>query len=245
MTKLKHLAGKAAASAASAVMLMTAVQFPAASAAEEPVLRMNLMGGGSVIGIGYQLEVPDALSAYTVTLDGEKVTPAEDGTFEAYEYAAYMTQPHTVTVRKGGRQILKKETSVCSYLNTLLADSESSAYHNAAKAMLVYGGAAQAYFGIDTEHPADAGIDKDGLPAPELPEDIFPTPPRAFIETLLEKDIRYRCEMITNIPVTYTGMNLSLQSEIQFSLFFEPKAEYTAKEAEEYLKACTFGGEPA
>ena len=235
MAKLRQRLRRTAAAAVSAALLLTAAQMPALTAsAAEPVLRMNLLSGGSVIGIGWQLEAPDGLSGYSVTLDGKKVRPEADGTFSSYDYAAYMTQPHTVTVRKGGRQILKKETSVCSYLNTLLADSESGAYHNAAKAMLVYGGAAQAYFGIDTEHPADAGIDTEGLPKQDIPED---NPPLAEMKVTMEG--------FSNVPVRYTGMNLSLQSEIQFSLFFEPKAEYTAEEAEEYLKSCTFGGEPA
>lgn len=233
MAKLNKVTGKVTAAAASAVLLLTAMQFPAALAVEDPVLRMNLLGGGSVIGIGYQLEVPDALSAYTVTLDGEKVTPAQDGTFASYDYAAYMTQPHTVTVKRGDRQVLKKETSVCSYLNTLLADSAYSEYHEIAKAMLVYGGAAQAYFGIDTAHPADAGIDCSELQMKEIPEDAF------------SKENITGSSVFDFKPIHYTGMNLSLQSEIQFSLYFETNSGCTAEEAEQSLKNDLFGGEPA
>ena len=234
MAKLRQRLRRTAAAAVSAALLLTAAQMPALSAsAAEPVLRMNLLSGGSVIGIGWQLEAPDGLSGYSVTLDGKKVRPEADGTFSSYDYAMDMTQPHTVTVSKGGRQVLKKEASVCSYLNSLLADSTYSEYFPVAKAMLIYGGAVQEYFGVDTEHLASEGIDSTAALNREIPE----------LE-LQERFLEY-LEWFDVYPVTYTGMNLAVQSELRFSLFFETKPGCTAEEAEAYLHDYSFGGEPA
>lgn len=232
MARLRQRLRRGAA-AVSAALMLTAVPMPALTAsAAEPVLRMNLIGGGSVIGIGWQLEAPDGLSGYSVTLDGKKVRPEADGTFSSYDYAMDMTKPHTVTVSKGGRQVLKKEASVCSYLNSLLADSSYSGYFPVAEAMLVYGGAAQEYFGVDTEHLASEGIDSTAALNREIPEDPFD-----------RQDFEDCFEEAGLVPVKYTGMNLALQSEVRFSLFFE--ATGTAAEAERYLRSCTVGGEPA
>lgn len=235
MARLRQRLRRTAA-AVSAALMLTAVPMPALTAsAAEPVLRMNLIGGGSVIGIGWQLEAPDGLSGYSVTLDGKKVRPEADGTFSSYDYAMDMTKPHTVTVSKGGRQVLKKEASVCSYLNSLLADSTYSEYFPVAEAMLIYGGAAQEYFGADTEHPASEGIDSTAALNREIPESGLQ---KGFLECLERFDV-------DEYPVTYTGMNLAVQSELRFSLFFETKPGCTAEKAEAYLRLWSFGGEPA
>ncbi len=231
MERLKHLTGRVTAAAASAVLLLTAAPMPAAAEAGTPTLLMNLVGGGSVIGIGYQLKVPDTLSDYTVTLDGEAVTPAEDGTFKSYEYAMNMTAPHKIVVTKGGEEVLTKETSVCSYLNTLLSDRSYSTYFGIAKSMLFYGGCAQAFFGVDPEHPANAGISESEVLKEEIPTDSFS-----------KQNFNYLLDQ-SGAPVDYVGMNLALQSEIVFSLFFT--ATNSSQYAEDYLNLCTFGGKKA
>lgn len=235
MERLKHLTGKTAASALSAALLLTALQFPAASAAGVPKLSMNLLGGGSVVGIGYRLEVPDELEDYTVTLDGETVTPDADGCFQSSEYAMNMTKTHTVVVTKRGEEVLSKETSVCSYLNALLDDASYVRYFDVAKAMLLYGGRAQEYFGVDTANLASEGVEMSEVLKYEVPEDEFD---KGAFNTALT---------LAGAPISYTGMNLSLQSEIRFSLFFEfsDSIENSEANAADYLSRAKFGGADA
>ena len=230
MKRLKQQIGKAAAAALSAALMLTAAPMPHASAAESVVLKMNLIGGGSVIGIGYQLEpVSGTLKEYEVALDGLSIEPESDGTFSTYDYAMNMTKTHTVKVTdKTGETVLEKETSVCSYLNTLIKTPGYEEYYYLSRNMLWYGGAAQKYFGVDTEHLASTGISSSDLLMTDLPEDDF------------NKDKFNQKLGLHGAPVKYVGMNLSLQSEIKFSLFFEPN--YNEAPAVEYLKTCSFGG---
>lgn len=233
MKRLKQRIGKAAAAAVSAALMLTAAPMPRASAAGGVHLLMNLIGGGSVIGIGYQLDAaPGTLDGCKVTLDGETVEPADDGTFNTYDYAMNMTKTHTVKVTDNtGETLLEKETSVCSYLQSLIAQPTGyEGYIQLAKTMLWYGGMAQTYFGVDTEHLASDGISGSETVTAELPEDVF------------NKD-KFNQKLANNgFALRYVGMNLSLQSEIKFSLFFEPTQETSY--AEQCLSLCTFGGKP-
>ncbi|MBQ5334744.1 MAG: hypothetical protein J6Z45_02230 [Oscillospiraceae bacterium] len=230
MKRLKHLIGRAAAVSASAALMLTGLQMPAVSAAEEAKLLMNLVGGGSVIGIGFQLKVPGELSDYTVTLDSQSVTPDSAGIFTSYEYAMNMTKKHTVTVKKGGETVLEKSASVCSYLNELLKDSSYDAYFDVAKAMLHYGASAQYYFGIDTMNPADEGIGD--------PEVYHSLPLSGFDKKAFAKQFDD-----IDAPVSYAGMNLSLQEQTKFTLFFKVKNDPAA--AQQFLEKCEFHGEAA
>ena len=230
MKRLKHLIGKAAAVSASAALMLTAATMPRASAQGEVRLLMNLIGGGSVIGIGYQLEAAvGTVKDYEVTLDGVSIEPAEDGTFSTYDYAMNMTQPHKIKVTdKTGAAVLEKETSVCAYLKSLISTPGNEQYAKLAKNMLWYGGAAQTYFGVDTEHLASDGISESDILTTDLPDDQFDK--NKFNDKLGNH----------GAPVRYVGMNLSLQSEIKFSLFFEQS--YGSNYAEKYLETCYFGG---
>ena len=232
MKRLKQRISKTAAAAASAALMLTAAPMPGASAAGSVRLQMNLIGGGSVIGIGYQLEAAvGTLKDYDVTLDSVSIEPAADGTFSTYDYAMNMTQPHTVKVTdKSGATVLEKETTVCSYLNSLISTPGYEEYVPLAKTMLWYGGMAQTYFGVDTEHLASSGISGSEIVTADLPEDVFNK--NQFNQKLQNNGFALR----------YVGMNLSLQSEIKFSLFFEPTQE--ASYAEQCLSLCTFAGKP-
>ncbi len=105
-----------------------------------------------------------------VTLNGETTiySAAELPTDEAGRpvftvcmAAAQMTDAITVQVKNGEDAAPAKDYTVRQYCDSVLADSEMSAYHAIVKELLRYGSAAQTYFGYHTDDLADSGLTLD------------------------------------------------------------------------------------
>ena len=202
--------------------------------AAEPSISMSLLAGGSKIGILFYVDVPGDISDYKVYLDQTEydIKESEKGYYiEAEEYAMYMMKRHTVSIEKDGEEVLSKTVSVCGYLNEIIGSSAYEAYVPLAKAMLMYGGAAQEYFRVDAKDSPSDGI--TGADYSDVVIDAEPFDKAAFNETL------------EGSPVKYYGMNLSLRSETRFTLFFELEDGADISEAADYLSGFTFGGSTA
>ena len=103
---------------------------------------------------------------------------------------------------------------VVDYAQYVLDHPEVEAYSEAAdlvKAMLNYGAAAQSYFGVDTEHPANAILD-------EADRVLAPVPDN-------ESDRFYCEERMADNVCTVERVSLSIQSEITFSCYLRPERE--------------------
>lgn len=248
MQKNKVITGRLAAAALSAVLAATAAvggyALPAArtlpavaagtSSSEsipEASLNMGLSAGGSKIGISFYLTLEGDRNDYVITLDDAPQSPekTDKGWLITTDvFAMNMNKPHKVTVSKGGKVLLNQEVSVSDYLHLLLDSSEYSTYHDLAKAMLRYGGAAQAYFGVDANAPVDGDIVGAEISGVTIDSDIFDKD--AFNSQLEGK------------TVSYYGMNLSLRSETSLTLYFQCSEGASIQEAKEFIEGFTFNG---
>ncbi|HNZ98963.1 expansin EXLX1 family cellulose-binding protein [Ruminococcus sp.] len=246
MQKNKVITGRLTAAAVSAVLaavsaggyLISAVQtFPAAAAgaseseSSDVTLSMGLSAGGSKIGISFYLSADGEPSDYDITLDGAAATPQvtdKGWLITADEFAMNMNKTHTVKVSKDGDELLSKEVSVSDYLHSILDDSTYASYHDLAKAMLRYGGAAQAYFGVDTNNLADKdieGADYSGV----------------TIDSERHDNLAFN-DKFSGTGLYYYGMNLSLRSELRFTLYFRVADGADIAEAKAFLEGFTFAG---
>lgn len=78
-----------------------------------------------------------------------------------YLAATQLTDQITVQVKNGEDAAPAKDYTVRQYCDSVLADSEMSAYHAIVKELLRYGSAAQTYFGYHTDDLADSGLTLD------------------------------------------------------------------------------------
>lgn len=85
--------------------------------------------------------------------------------------AAYMTEDIVIQIVMAEESSNQMIFTVREYADRLLGDNAYSEYHPIIKEMLCYGGAAQRYFGINTEKPADANITSLATAVPESVED--------------------------------------------------------------------------
>lgn len=239
MHKMKNITGRFAAAAASAVLAVTAVgaevlpavlTAPVSAAGQTdyesfvPKLSMGLSAGGTKIGITFYIEVEGDIADHDVLIDGEKVTPewGKNGwEISADEFAMNMNKKHSIRVFNGSNLELEKDISVSDYLHSLLADSEYSSYHALAKAMLRYGGAAQAFFDVDADSPVDEDIEGADYSSVTVDASAF--------------DKEQFNSQLSGEAVSYYGMNLSLRAETKLSLFFKVNEDANADEAEDFL----------
>ncbi|MBQ8960444.1 MAG: hypothetical protein IJ071_04410 [Ruminococcus sp.] len=240
------LTKKIAAAAAAAVMACSSasVAMPVIFAAggtgssqsvTSPSLSMSLLAGGSEIGILFYVSVPGSLSDYTFTLDDAPatVTQSESGDYiEAAENAMDMLKKHTVVIKKGSDEVLKKSVSVCDYLNEIVSGgSDMDDVKPLAKSMLMYGGAAQEYFGVDAK-----GSPSDGITGADYSSVTISA------DAVAKDDLN---SALSGSPVSYYGMNLSLKSKLRLTLYFELAEGSSMTDAKSFLSDFTFGGSSA
>ncbi len=226
----------AAAAAVLAAAVFSAIPTVCADTQSEPKVSMELLAGGSAIGMDVYFTLPggDTLSDCTVTFDDKtpSVTAAEDGwKFSVSEYAMNMTKPHELVIKaKDSSYNTSVPISVRDYLANFTDDAD---YGPLAKSMLMYGGAAQTYFKVNTDSLASAGITGADYSSVNIASDAFD---KTALASALASD---------SAPVTYYGMNLSLKSETVFTLFFKVADGSTQSEALSYLGNFSFGEEAA
>jgi len=113
----------------------------------------------------------------TVTFNGKTVaypvadlTAGEDGTYcvTTNVAAAQMNDDITVQVANGDDTVMEKTYTVCQYINTIINDPNMEEYHEVARELLNYGGAAQAYFNYNAENLVNDGL--TGVGANAVPE---------------------------------------------------------------------------
>ncbi len=230
MPAIRQKLTAAAVSAAMAAAMCSALPMGAFALRSAPVVSMELLAGGSALGMEVYFTLPgnDTLDDWTVTLDGSMPTiKTGDGewSFSVEEYAMDMTKVHTLTLTPNDGDPVTKTFSVKSYLEGFVNDTD---YGDLAKAILMYGGAAQTYFDIDTD--TLASDDVDGT----LPDTIA-------AEKFDKTDLNAALE-VDDAPVSYYGMNLSLKSETVFTLYFQTAEGSTQDEALDYLSGATLGG---
>ena len=102
------------------------------------------------------------------TLDQLPQTQAGTAKLTVHVPAAWMTQPIVLQVVMDGEHMPEMTYTVREYADRVLEDDSYSRYHPVIRQMLLYGGAAQDYFGINPENPADrniTGVYTDSVPA--------------------------------------------------------------------------------
>lgn len=129
------------------------------------------------VTLGDDLQVnfyPEIDSSVAATAEVVVTVGDKTETFPASEVvsihiaAAQMNDSITVQVIQGEYAGEITSYCVCQYARDLLADGEKSQYHNLVRQMLHYGAAAQAYFGYNSDAPADTGI--TGAPQEQIPD---------------------------------------------------------------------------
>lgn len=121
------------------------------------------------LSVNFCINVDESIrgtATVTVNFDGE------DTVYNAAELpekitvkaaAAQMNDTITVTIANGGDTVTKTYT-VKQYADTILAGSYEEADKNMVQAMLNYGGAAQTYFGHNTENPVSSELGTEAVP---------------------------------------------------------------------------------
>ncbi|MBO5049165.1 MAG: hypothetical protein J6C41_01885 [Oscillospiraceae bacterium] len=107
------------------------------------------------IGVNFRMALAET-DVVAVTVNGNAVDcTIADGLFSVNVAAAQMMDEIAISVNG---LPLANTYSVRKYADVILADSTKSDCHDLVKNMLVYGGAAQNYFGYNTENLASSGI---------------------------------------------------------------------------------------
>ncbi len=227
MQKLNTISKRMTAAAVAGMTAALCLSAQALADSNDVSLNMSMYAGGSRIGMEFTVSGAGNIGDYAVYLDDTELEPTSAGTFVADENAMNMTKVHTVSVVKDGTEVKNAEISVRSYLQEILNTDSYSDYHALAKAILMYGGAAQEYFNADTDHLASAGI--TGADYADVSVNATAFDKEAFNA------------MLADAPVSYYGMNLSLLSETTFRLFFRLNTDTEMADAIDYLDDFTFG----
>ena len=141
------------------------------------------------IAVNFHLKISgEKIAAASVTVNGEVVDITdlpldEDGNpvLTVELAAARMTEKLTLALTLDGTTITK-DYSVRMYADVVLAGDYDEPIKEMVKYMLSYGGAAQAYFEHNTDHPADQGI--TGLTPVDIPETVEDMATSGAIENL-------------------------------------------------------------
>lgn len=174
------------------------------------------------IGVAFKLALSDAVasrpSSYVSIEHNGKQTkvPASQASVLYIEVsAAEMNDTITVSIVDGSSGIVfRKDYSVCSYANQILAGEYPEETKNLVKAMLHYGGASQQYFGYNTDNLANVGLDAvitvPGQTASPVSVDNRLTGVQFYGATLLAKDktvIRYyfKADSVAGLTFTCNG----------------------------------------
>jgi len=122
------------------------------------------------IGVNFVMALADT-DVVAVTVNGNAVDcTVADGKLSINVAAAQMTDEIAISVNG---LPLANTYSVRKYADAILADASQSACHELVKNMLVYGGAAQTYFGYKTSNLASSGIEVTAaVPTGEAAMDI-------------------------------------------------------------------------
>ena len=108
------------------------------------------------IGVNFEMTLADT-DVVAVTVNGDAVDcTVANGKLSIHVAAAQMMDEIAITVNG---LPLANTYSVRKYADKVLADNSKSACHELVKNMLVYGGAAQTYFGYNTSNLASSGIE--------------------------------------------------------------------------------------
>ncbi len=209
-----------AAIAVSAAGAVPGIRFPgsqnaltASADADEVSVSMGLTAGGSAIGINFSVSFSDEPKLYDVTVDDGEIDGTVTGNvleFTVPVCARSMGEERTILIKRGDTVIKEIKICVYDYLRTLLENEAYADCHDLAKAMMTYGRAARDYFAGDTVILPDDFEDHNEVTVSASKFDN-----EAFNAALSEK----------NAPVSYYGMNLSLRSEINLSLYFQKTGE--------------------
>ena len=131
---------------------------------EIPVLANPVSGWnislGDDIGVNFVMALAET-DVVAVTVNGKAVDcSVTDGKFSVKVAAAQMMDEIAISVNG---LPLANTYSVRAYADKILADEDQSACHALVKNMLVYGGAAQTYFGYNSANLASDGIKVDAV----------------------------------------------------------------------------------
>ena len=120
-----------------------------------PVNKWGLTLGDN-IGVSFEMNVNTG-DTVSFTVNGNAVSAVNSGkSYTVYLSAAQMSDDIVISVNGTA---LEKTYSIRGYADIILAGTYGEATKNLVKNMLVYGGAAQTYFGHNTGNLASAGIE--------------------------------------------------------------------------------------
>lgn len=172
---------------------------------------------------GYTFRFGDAETSFadcdTVTIDGRtcyliRMTSAAKEMADEFEYA----------VLQNGTELMTDTTSVRAYVDAVLKGDYSDNVKNTCRAMLSYGAAAQAYFDHNTGNPANDGLEGTGADY----EDV------TISGSIFDKAALN--EALTDAPVTYSQMTLSLDADTTLSLYFKVSDGADQADAQAYIE---------
>lgn len=151
-----------------AILLLGALALSVSAENATVVQEWNIVLGDD-IGANFYLEAPASASVKvtvgdsTQTVDLSQQTPNTKGLYKVSVNvaAAQMTEAITLQLVVDGTEYAPVSYSVRDYAVQILKGNYSAQVQNLVKHMLGYGAAAQTYFGINTDQPANAGYQLD------------------------------------------------------------------------------------
>ncbi|MBR4224833.1 MAG: right-handed parallel beta-helix repeat-containing protein [Oscillospiraceae bacterium] len=184
------------------------------------------------------IPLPDSdPSGYSFTFGGVTKAASECATIEiggttyykmkVVSNAKEMSAERAYAVYNGEDKLAEGMTSVREYAMTVINGEYDTKAQDACRAMLSYGAAAQTFFGYDTDHLADAGLET-GTGLDYSQADI---PALTFAKEQLNAKLAAE-----NAPIRYSGMTLILKDDTYISLAFKLNKGCTQEQAAAYLK---------
>lgn len=203
---------------------------------------MNVaIADGAKVSVNLYFKLPEGKTAdeYTVEYKGVpfsmadcKASPVEgfDRVFEVYATAKEMGDDIPYAVKNSSGQIVSEGiVSVKNYAKQLIDSYDENVTDEtkaSLKAMLNYGTTAQIYFDHNTESLANSVLEDDD----KLNYDEITIP-----EMVFDKEGMVNALTTVEAPVSYYGMNLTLENDTTMTLYFKNESD-NIEDAVDYMK---------
>jgi hypothetical protein len=232
--------------------------------AMRPKAKMSAVPDSSKITANFYVEIPateaDHIDGLTVTV-GETTVALNSLDSEEVGGVIRYSLPLNVVARKmvdaiayslsgdvtSGYQsnpYFSSTTTVKAYCEAIIKGDFDASYKEIARCMLIYGGAAQVYFGYETSNRADkdlaATLTAAGISAPTTPTDAASN---ADIAAFDSTDLKDALKENASIPVTFSAYNITFEADTQILLSFRIKGVMSDADTLAWVKEhITFGG---
>jgi hypothetical protein len=238
----------------------------------KPTAEINVIPGSSKIMANFYVQLPtdeiSYASDFTLYVDGVSMKLNNSSLTATAETVGANTR-YAITVTKAARRmtdpiyyylevntpendedhtdrLFQGSTTIEYYCTQILKTPAYVAYHDIARCMLIYGGAAQVYFGYETSNRADKDLAAT-LAAADISASTTPTAKSGITGTKFDATpIRHVTNNVDSCPVGYSAYNITFEADTRILISFrikDPSTEEKKNQALDWVKShISFGG---